>query len=140
MGRVWLYSVSTITAFPALWSRLVLLTNSTSMQSIFYIVKPPEYPPALPIPGRLADRQVEGHIRPDAHSILSRELHDSFATLCRFWAIASEAMTLYHHSDGPEVVPPAFAMSMYYKLLALADSVSPSIRSGEDNLPQTTAF
>jgi len=110
------------------------------MQSIFYIVPPPEYPPALPIPERLADRMAEGGEGPSPPNILSYELHGSFMNLCRFWAIASEALTLYHHKNGPEAVPPAFALSSYHKLLALGDALPPSLRSGEDNLPQTTAF
>ena len=110
------------------------------MQSILYIVEPPEYPPTLPIPGRLADRPPEGNPPLHTQSILSHELHQNFVSLSTLWTIASKALSLYHHRDGPDAVPPAFALSIYEELLTLADSLPMSMKSAEDNLPQTTSF
>ena len=109
------------------------------MQCIVHVTDAPEYPPNLPIPERLEEGRDERD-RTETHLMLPPELHQLSSALCAFWAIVCDWLLVYHHADGPKAASPAFALSMYQRLLSWADGLSSSIAVGEDNLPQVTTF
>lgn len=110
--------------------------NNYSYQATYFPRDPIEFPPVLPIPGKLTRQSgtsnASKHIWP-FHPLPSY-MGETFPVLSQFWVIVQEIEIIYNLKDSRplvERVPPAFAESKYQKLLAWADTLSPDMELGE---------
>ncbi|KAK5657302.1 hypothetical protein OQA88_3364 [Cercophora sp. LCS_1] len=108
------------------------------MQAIFRVCEAVKYPPLLPIPGlpSLPTKEKEPD-RPLTH--LEKNQH-AFAAICALWRVTADVLAVYHHPDGPTAVSPAFALSLYHRLLNVADEAHVCVTNSEENAAQISMF
>ena len=102
------------------------------MTSVFDIVSPPGRPPGIPIPGKGGTRSSEDDKADKTR--LEDGAGQIFPCFCSLWTIASEVTLLYRSPEKQKDIPLAFALSRYYRLLDLADSL-PSLTIRNDSSP-----
>lgn len=109
-----------------------LIPDLCSLCVHHWVVRPLEYPPALPIPEKPGavcfDETQNKFVR--SKGVITPE-DEAFMYLCRLCAIDSEALIVLRDPDVTRPPPPAFTFSKYKKLLDLIDSLPEGIRHAE---------
>jgi len=103
------------------------------MQSLFWAVEQPKYPPTLPIPGQSAIKEKDG-VQVGPESRLPSSEKSTFSAFCEFWAIAAEVSVVYRDDQGHNKASLAFALGKFQKLLSWAD-VLPQLMARNNTTP-----
>ncbi|CAI6339964.1 unnamed protein product [Periconia digitata] len=97
--------------------------NTIMLLSLFHILPPTPYPPALPYPGYSGARESnnESIEQSGGCNFSTRYASETMSSaLCSLWAVLSDILCFYRNPERPGTPNLAFAFSKYNMLLALA--------------------
>ena len=115
------------------------MLTTIRMSSLVYLTEPVECPPTLPVPAA-SESAADMMEMNENQNTLGSNMGQTFAAFSAFWTIAREIIPWYRPNSGPQVVPLAFALSKYQKLLTWADSLSQSMARGEHSPAHVVVF
>jgi len=99
---------------------MLLMLNTTRVQTLYAAPVVTSFPPTLPIPG---DTETQSAVGTNTSRIEFVGVSDAFQSFCKFWRIVSKILLVYRPTVGKPKAPLEFALSEYRKLLDLANQL-----------------
>ena len=118
---------------------IMIHTDKCSLQVLFYMAAPTEYPPTVPIPGE-HEQMEDGDNAVDGQQLSAANSGQTFSALCTLWTVASESLLVSRNVESPQANSLMFAQSKYSTLLSWAENLSISMVRSEHSPAHVVVF